>query len=428
MTNRRAAGLTMRLLLAFLTLACAVMPLRAQDDVARALFERLGPAAVQVRVIDRASGDRAAIGSGFQIDPAGTLVTNFHVVAEVAKEPARYRLEYAGAGGAAVALEIIDVDVVHDIALLANPVPLPATVPLAARALGQGERIYAIGNPLDLAMTIIEGTYNGYVEGARYRKILFSASLNPGMSGGPALNAAGELVGINVARGGEQISFLVPVDFLAELRSRAADPAWRGKPLEERIATALRADQDAWFASLLDAAWASQEFQSFRVPGRISPTVRCWGGSESEPDALYEHVYQECGSDDTLYVEPMLETGGFRYAFHAFGSESLGVVRFYSLLASHYGHAPWFGQGDETQMGNFACREDFLQGRGLDWRISFCARPYRRFEGLFDISVAMASTGFAERGMVVNLGINGVSAPRARLFLRRFVESVEWRP
>lgn len=428
MTTRRAAGPPMRFFLAFLLFACAAVPLRAQDDVARSLFERLGPAAVQVRVIDRASGDRAAIGSGFQIDAAGTLVTNYHVVAEVAKEPGRYRLEYAGPGGTPVALEIIDVDVVHDLALLSNPRPLPVTVALAGEAPGQGDRIYAIGNPLDLAMTIIEGTYNGYVDGVRYRKILFSASLNPGMSGGPALNAAGELVGINVAHGGEQISFLVPMGFLRELLGRAADPEWRTKPLEERIGSALLADQDAWFAAIMDSPWASQEFQSFRVPGRISPTVRCWGGSESEPDALYEHVYQECGSDDTLYIEPMLETGGFRYAFHAFAGKSLGTVRFYSLLAAHYGHASWFGQGDETQMGNFTCREDFLQGRGLDWRISFCARPYRRFDGLFDVSVAMASTGFAQRGMVVNLAINGVSAPRARLFLRRFVESVQWQP
>ena len=40
----------------------------------------------------------------------------------------------------------------------------------------------------------------------------------------------------------------------------------------------------------------------------------------------------------------------------------------------------------------------------------------------------MATTAYPQEGLVANLALNGVSEPRAREFLRRFVESVSWAP
>jgi hypothetical protein len=127
-------------------------------------------------------------------------------------------------------------------------------------------------------------------------------------------------------------------------------------------------------------------------------------------------------------VEKSLETGSLRYAFNTYASDELNGVQFYALLDGQYAHNPWFSASDESQAGNFECREDFLKGKSLDWRISVCARRYKDLEGLFDMSVVMASTGFAGEGLVANLGINGISEPRARQFLRRFVESISWAP
>ena len=234
----RRDGRFLLCLAAWVLLALCVGRAYAQPGLAGSLFAASRPAVAQVRVIDTASGDKAAIGSGFQISADGLVATNFHVVAEAAHEPTRYRLEYLGEKGVAVTLRLLDVDVVHDLALLRADTPLPGVLTQASGELAQGERIFSMGNPLDLAMTIIEGTYNGFVEGARYRKILFSGSLNPGMSGGPALNQHGEVVGINVARGGEQISFLVPVSYLESLRQKALDPARAGKGMAARITEA----------------------------------------------------------------------------------------------------------------------------------------------------------------------------------------------
>ena len=392
------------------------------------LFAVHADAVVQVRVIDRASGDKSGIGSGFQVDSAGLLATNFHVVAEFAHQPQRFRLEYLDRGGRPVPLELLDVDVVHDLALLRAPAPLAVTLAPGGVEPAQGQSLYSLGNPLDLAMTIVEGSYNGHVAAARYRKLLFSAALNPGMSGGPALDEDGNLVGINVARAGEQIGFLVPVHFLERLLARRADARWQALAVQERIAEALLADQEQYFAGLLAQAWETQSFGGFRVPGRISPTLRCWGGSSDRAGLRYEHVVQECSSQDSIFIDDALQTGELRYEFHRFESHELNSVQFYGLLASNYGHGEHYNAGDKEQVGNFRCREDFVRGSGLDWRVSFCARRYKRYAGLFDLSVVMASTDLLQRGLVVRLGIDGISETRSREMLRRFIEVIEWTP
>ena len=93
--------------------------------------------------------------------------------------------------------------------------------------LAQGERIYSLGNPLDVGFAVIEGTYNGLVERSFYPQIFFGGALSGGMSGGPALDQEGHVIGINVARrvDGEQVSFLVPASFATALLARGRDAA-----------------------------------------------------------------------------------------------------------------------------------------------------------------------------------------------------------
>ena len=395
---------------------------------AEALFAANAGAVVQVRVIDRASGDKSGIGSGFQVAPDGLLATNFHVVAEFAHQPQRFRLEYRDRNGQSVPLELLDVDVVHDLALLRAPAPLAVTLAPGGAEPAHGQRLYSLGNPLDLAMSIVEGSYNGEVSGARYRKLLFSGALNPGMSGGPALDESGAVVGVNVARGGEQIGFLVPVEFLRQLLARREDARWQALGMEERIAEALLADQEQYFAGLLDGPWETQSFGGFRVPGRISAALRCWGGSSDRPGLRYEHSAQECGSQDAIYIDETLQTGELRYEFHRFASRELNTAQFYGLLAGNYRHGEHYNASDREHVGNFRCREDFVRGSGIDWRVSFCARRYQRYAGLFDLSVAMASTDLLQRGLVVRLGVDGISERRARELLGRFIEVIEWTP
>ena len=80
-------------------------------------------------------------------------------------------------------------------------------------------------------------------------KILFSGALNPGMSGGPAIDGIGQVVGVNVSTAGNDISFLVPVQFLSVLLDRT-DPAGPDASinLHERIEAQLLDNQQKYLS------------------------------------------------------------------------------------------------------------------------------------------------------------------------------------
>src|SRR5205814_2179954 len=154
----------------------------------------------------------------------------YHVVSQVAFEPGTYRLEYAAADGSHGDVTLLGVDLPNDLAIIRldkHDAPFFAFNEAAIEGTGpqKGERLYSMGNPLHLGFTIVEGTYNGLVERSYNERIHFTGALNPGMSGGPAVTAEGQVVGINVAKrmGSELVSFLVPARFAAALLRQARD-------------------------------------------------------------------------------------------------------------------------------------------------------------------------------------------------------------
>ena len=212
----------------------------ALSGTGQRIYERTRPRLLQVRTLLKTQDSQSSVGSGFLVDESGLLVTNYHVISQFALQPSRHRLVYATVDGRQGALELLAFDVVHDLALLrpADPAPLAGrgAVPLrpADEPLPRGARIFSLGNPLDVGFAVAEGSYNGPVERSFLETLFFGGSLSGGMSGGPALDDQGRLIGVNVAarRDGEQVSFLVPAARVRDLieRGRGAmpvtEPAW----------------------------------------------------------------------------------------------------------------------------------------------------------------------------------------------------------
>jgi len=158
-------------------------------------------------------------GSGAVLDKQGHVVTNFHVVdqarsLEVAlPDQTKYRARLVGA------------DKDNDLAVIrlvdAPPDRLHPVVLGDSTTLKVGQKVLAIGNPFRLQNTLTVGvvsslgrqirTESGLIEDV----IQTDAAINPGSSGGPLLNASGELIGINtsiIGRGNIGIGFAVPAD------------------------------------------------------------------------------------------------------------------------------------------------------------------------------------------------------------------------
>jgi S1-C subfamily serine protease len=159
-------------------------------------------------------------GSGFILDKAGHVLTNFHVIAG-----ANRGIEVKLSNKRNYSAKVVGTDRMHDLALLQIEAPNLEPVTLAdSSGLAVGQKVYAIGNPFGLAGTMTRGIISsirsiGGSEGAPIENaIQTDAAINPGNSGGPLLNTRGEVIGINTmiaSNGADQssgIGFAIPIN------------------------------------------------------------------------------------------------------------------------------------------------------------------------------------------------------------------------
>ncbi len=159
-------------------------------------------------------------GSGFILDHAGHILTNFHVV-----DGANRGIEVQLSNKRRFQARVVGTDKVHDLALLQIDAPNLQPITLAdSSGLAVGQKVYAIGNPFGLSGTMTTGIISAIrpirsESGAPIEDaIQTDAAINPGNSGGPLLNSRGEVIGINTmiaSNGADQssgIGFAIPID------------------------------------------------------------------------------------------------------------------------------------------------------------------------------------------------------------------------
>src|SRR5579863_3281301 len=159
-------------------------------------------------------------GSGFVLDKAGHVLTNFHVI-----EGANRGIEVKLSNKRSYKATVVGMDKIHDLALLKVDAPELQPVTLAdSSQLAVGEKVYAIGNPFGLSGTMTQGIISSIrsirgSEGAPIEDaIQTDAAINPGNSGGPLLNSRGEVIGINTmilspsADQNAGIGFAIPIN------------------------------------------------------------------------------------------------------------------------------------------------------------------------------------------------------------------------
>lgn len=159
-------------------------------------------------------------GSGFIWDDKGHVVTNYHVIAGASE--ARIRLS----DGKEYKASLVGASPMHDLAVLRigdgpkrHPLPLGTSHDLRV-----GQKTFAIGNPFGLDWTLTTGIVSALDRSFTEESgsviehlIQTDAAVNPGNSGGPLLDSAGRLIGVNTAiyspsGASAGVGFAVPVD------------------------------------------------------------------------------------------------------------------------------------------------------------------------------------------------------------------------
>lgn len=392
---------------------------------ASSLYNAMEKVVYQVRIIDIASDDKATIGSGFNAGASGLVATNYHVISLALLEPDKYRIVLMTNDDVEVNAEIVNINVLHDLALLRPEQPLSSVVPIANEELSKGDRVFSIGNPLDLGMSVVEGNFNGLVKTSRFRRFLFSGSLNPGMSGGPAFNENGELIGINVATGGEQISFLVPAIHLLNL---LLDPIEESsEKLISRVESDLFDEQNNFYGELLRSDWQIQEFGEINLPHDLNSSMKCWGHNIDEEDIEYEAFHQHCQSEENIFIESSFYTGNFAYDYEWISSETLNSFQFYSAVQSRFSHRNLYNTYDEKHVSDYSCETNFVNIKGSNWKASTCLRQYKEFQKIYDATLLLVSLNDNKAAAILKMSSTGVSKDNATAMFGKLIRSISWK-
>lgn len=210
--------------------------------------QKVGPAVVTVvgtvpgqMTIFGTTGNQTVSGTGFFITNDGYIITNNHVV-EGTQE-----VNIVLSDGTQQTATIIGTDLYSDIAVLKTDGQVPALATLGnSDVLDPGESVIAIGSPLgDFKNTVTVGvvsatgrsidTGNGY---SIENLIQTDAAINHGNSGGPLVNLAGEVIGVNTlvvrsTQGGdvaEGLGFAIPVNTAQAIAEQIIEQGYFARP------------------------------------------------------------------------------------------------------------------------------------------------------------------------------------------------------
>jgi S1-C subfamily serine protease len=211
------------------------------------IYERSAPGVVRVNATSASafSGTTPALGSGFVIDKAGHIVTNYHVV----RGADRVTVSFSNRD--TVAAKVVGTDPSTDLAVLRVAASSSALTPLPlgdSDEVRVGDPVVAIGNPFGLDRTATSGIVSAlqrFITAPNSftidHVIQTDAPINHGNSGGPLIDARGKVIGVNTqietgdvaTTGNVGIGFAVPSNTVKEvvaqiLRTGRVDHAYLG--------------------------------------------------------------------------------------------------------------------------------------------------------------------------------------------------------
>ncbi|RZT09514.1 serine protease, S1-C subfamily, contains C-terminal PDZ domain [Duganella sp. CF402] len=402
-------------------------PLPPPSSAAQHLYASAKNDILQVRSLLKSGRTQSSVGSGFLIGTSNLVLTNYHVVSQFALDPDTYVGEWVDTGGQRGNVELLAVDVLHDLAVLR--VNRSGTgffkMPEQLARLTQGQYLYSMGNPLDLGFAISEGAYNGVIARSFYDQLMFTGPINSGMSGGPSVTVDGSVAGVNVSKrlDGELVSFLVPARYAQDLLKKVEAQQKAPTDFTAVVAGQLLTHQTAMVNQLLSSPLSLKPMGPYQVPVRESEQMRCWGRSNVKADKPFTVDDASCAMESAIFVSGSLQTGQISIRHQFLRSTNLDKLRFAQLASASFKNEH-FGSNKDARLTGPNCTEDFVKNKDLPLRAVLCVRAYRKFAGLYDFALLTASTDQGLMSLQSRIDARGVSYENGLRLTRVFLESL----
>jgi serine protease Do len=409
--------------------ACA----ETSPDISSALYSKLGRQVYQVRTARGVSDPKSSYGSGFVVSQDGIIVTNFHVISEALFSQSPLHI-YVVVGNERVEARLIKTDVRNDLALLVIPRHFEHWLELSDNEPAQGDKVFSLGMPEDLNMSIVDGTYNGVLRYGPFDRIHLSSPINSGMSGGPTVDAQGQVVGVNVSRYlfSSNIAFAVPAARVrALIKGAKAAEAPKVAELKTSVGRDLYALQDELTTMILtDSARYSKKMGSWAV-FEASDMLKCWNRTiETKSDAKFARVEQSCDLGHAVFVKTDVQVAQVSMDLDWLENKGLNTLRFFSLLGQTYDSSYLYNDDPDDPGRDFSeyrCSENrVLTERGVPLQAAVCLRAIIEFPDLYELKIKLATLKKSTSNVVARAEFSGFSLENSQKLTSRFLDAVNY--
>lgn len=411
--------------MSFLVFSSASLAARTDVSSASTSFEKLKPLLFQVKTSSGATAEKSSYGTGFVVGKDGYLLTNYHVVAGAIWQPLTEKV-FVVVNRENIPAQIIDVDVVHDLALIKTPLKFAKTIQLANSPPQPGATLHSLGLPEDLDWTVVNGVYNGLIQRGPYELVHLTTPLNPGMSGGPTVNTQSELIGINVSglMFSQSISFAVPLRFAKPLIAKAqasAPPA----DLIQSIHSQLRNVQDELTTTMLTALSSSKNLEAWTIPNFASE-FKCWGQKSPESEKRYVVTYEKCEIDHRTQLTPEISTAFVRVETSLIQNKEYNFFAFFHFLNLEWARdeidpLQLFSKNIKVNYGPYECQRARVPHQS-HIQVEICARPLVPFTDLFEIHLKAIQRVGSQQALKAYLILDGFNQSNFLMILDKYLK------
>ena len=404
-------------------------PARRSRATNEGTYDRLKPSLFTIEVHSGNVNAKSTLGSAYLVSRDGWLVTNYHVVGTYVSDPERYQLRAKNASGLFPA-RLLSFDLVNDLALLQVEGVQAAPLRIATRAPQPGSKVVAFGNPEGLGLSLVEGIFNGDAEKGLVDRMLLSMPLNSGMSGGPILNGAGEVIGTNVAieRESNSLSFGVPASKLRALLARpplTTDKRSLRAETRRQLAGLERETSERLMREFEKMGDATVVVGGMHVP-RPPAVFECWDDSELHREEGITKSQYSCNLQFTPQVEELGEVAAVSLLLEHFGAQSGSGFGLFGWLPEHArSHNQVVAIDPKSE--SFSpprCTAERVRVGEIVWKITSCASAYVEHPGLFDFDLAATSVSDPHDVVFVSLQLSGFRLEPLLSLSRRLLEGV----
>ncbi len=404
------------------------------------VFEDLKYAVFKLKSAISPESPKASYGTAFVIDKKNSyLATNYHVVSSAVLEDENYKI-YLVDQKKSYPAKIISLDVVHDLALIqVKGFDFKKEIPFAKKAPAQGELIYSVGQPEDLNMSIVSGTFNGEINHGAYSVVHMSSPINSGMSGGPTVNGQSQLVGINVSRlvGSQNISFSVPARFLTKMiedQSQAVKNQVAEKPKTGKKSQLVKLIEGQLIdlQASLTKDFVDNSGQGFSVGewtvNQSPESLKCWSDQQKNKEVGYQTFKQVCYLDHSAFLADGLNTGSYEVNYTTISSNSLNGFRFFRILNNMYngGSFQFFFFSNSDKYTKYSCFDQRMLNRnGIPFQVNVCARGYHDFKDILNVEIKAVSLNANGDEIVMKAELRGFVIENVKSILKILLDNID---